>query len=244
MIDEAVFIGAPLEYENIKIYPPRVKDVVTNKNFQKYLSILTMSQEDIEDLLVKDKTVKKFPTPFDFLFANAYENKEYENIAREALSFFFHEDVILVYDAGAIAIGDFSKDGISKMTDISQVKTIKAMDFFEIQNLIRQSVGMNLVELPDPTESDKVRRFKAKSRERERVKAKSGKGLKLGSSLAAICCMGIGLTPLTIGEMSYATVSTLIEVYQTKEKYETDIKSLLAGAESKKVKPKYWIQNY
>ena len=55
--------------------------------------------------------------------------------------------------------------------------------------------------------------------------------------------MGIGITPLTIGELSYATFSKLIGVYQEKEKYEVDIKSLLAGASSKDVKPKYWIHN-
>jgi len=43
--------------------------------------------------------------------------------------------------------------------------------------------------------------------------------------------------------LSYATFSKLISVYQEKEKYEVDIRSLLAGASSKDVKPKYWIHN-
>jgi hypothetical protein len=30
---------------------------------------------------------------------------------------------------------------------------------------------------------------------------------------------------------------------QQKEAYDIDIRSLLAGADSKKVKPKYWIRN-
>lgn len=55
--------------------------------------------------------------------------------------------------------------------------------------------------------------------------------------------MGIGITPLTVGELSYTTFSKLIGVYQEKEKYEVDIRSLLAGASSKDVKPKYWIHN-
>ena len=45
--------------------------------------------------------------------------------------------------------------------------------------------------------------FKAKQRLRDRVKAKNSKdGLTLGSTLAAICCMGLNLNPLTIGELS------------------------------------------
>ena len=55
--------------------------------------------------------------------------------------------------------------------------------------------------------------------------------------------MGFGLNPLNIGEISYASVPVLIRFYQEKDKYETDVKSLLAGADSKKVKPKYWIRN-
>ena len=32
--------------------------------------------------------------------------------------------------------------------------------------------------------------------------------------------------------------------YQEKEKYQLDVDSLLAGADSKKVKPKYWVNNF
>ena len=55
--------------------------------------------------------------------------------------------------------------------------------------------------------------------------------------------MGIGITPLNIGEMSYVAMQMITQVYQNKERYELDVKSLLAGADSKKVKPKYWIRN-
>jgi hypothetical protein len=55
--------------------------------------------------------------------------------------------------------------------------------------------------------------------------------------------MGIGITPLNIGEMSYVAMETIMSVYQNKEKYTLDVDSLLAGADSKKIKPKYWIRN-
>jgi hypothetical protein len=54
--------------------------------------------------------------------------------------------------------------------------------------------------------------------------------------------MGIGITPLNIGEMSYASIFTIMKTYQDKEKYDLDVRSLLAGADSKKIKPKYWIK--
>jgi len=59
--------------------------------------------------------------------------------------------------------------------------------------------------------------------------------------LVAICCMGIGITPLNIGELSYSAAQSIFSMYQGKEKYELDTSCLLAGADSKKIKPKYWI---
>lgn len=55
--------------------------------------------------------------------------------------------------------------------------------------------------------------------------------------------MGIGITPLNIGEMSYAAFTPIMKMCQEKEKYDIDIRSLLAGADSKKIRPKYWIRN-
>jgi hypothetical protein len=39
-------------------------------------------------------------------------------------------------------------------------------------------------------------------------------------------------------------MESITRKYQEKEKYQLDIESLLAGADSKKVKPKYWIANF
>ena len=64
------------------------------------------------------------------------------------------------------------------------------------------------------------------------------------TSLVSICCMGLGITPLNIGEMSYIAMDSILHKYQEKEKYQLDIDSLLAGADSKKIKPKYWIRNF
>jgi hypothetical protein len=60
--------------------------------------------------------------------------------------------------------------------------------------------------------------MKEKIRERDRIKAKAaaegkgGNGISLSTSLAAICCMGIGLTPLNIGELSYAAITPIMSM--------------------------------
>jgi hypothetical protein len=48
MINSAILIGEPLLFKNkILIYPPKVKDVVSNPMYGAYSSILTTTAEDI-----------------------------------------------------------------------------------------------------------------------------------------------------------------------------------------------------
>ena len=67
--------------------------------------------------------------------------------------------------------------------------------------------------------------------------------LRICMLLVVACMWRIGLTPLNIGEISYAALGKIIDRYQKKEAYETDIQSILAGADAKKIHPKYWITN-
>lgn len=243
MINPAVFIGAPLAYKQFKIYPPKVKEVAANPSYGQYLRILTFSQEEIEDEFVeKNIDIKKIPTPFEFLLANCYNSKEVALLTKNAFKFFMGIDVNFFYEAKIIAVGNL-EENLKDAKSINDLVLIREEDFFDIQNLIREASGGKRVEPPNPNEDPRVKRIKAKARYRDKIKAKQKKGISLSTCLTAICCMGIGITPLNIGEMSYAAVSAIIERYQEKEKYQLDIDTLLAGADSKKIKPKYWIRN-
>lgn len=251
MIDAAWFLCLPRDFKNLcKIYPPTVTDVVGNRNYSSYLQILTYSQEEIEDLFV-DKANKtgmslpdKFPTPMELMLANAYNSPEVAELTKEAFQFFIHQDVHFIFEQKLILIG-----GLKVLENITKIEELQNYclgeeDFFAFQNMIRMSIGNKAIEKPDPTEDPRVKRIKAKARYRDKIKAKQGRGLTLTASIASICCMGIGLTPLNIGEMSYAALHLLTRIYQEKEKYDIDIRSLLAGADKKKVKPIYWIRNF
>jgi hypothetical protein len=55
MIDPRTLIGAPRNFKDILlVYPPQVKEVVTNPNFNIFYTILTLTQDDIRDE-IKDK---------------------------------------------------------------------------------------------------------------------------------------------------------------------------------------------
>lgn len=244
MIDERVFLGFPKNFDNLcKIYPPKIKDVVGNDKFPLYKRVLTLSQEEIEDEFTeKGLDLANMLSPFETLFTNAYNSEEMRQLTNDAFFFFIHEPITFLYEQKKIIIGDIEKV-LKKIEKIDDLKIIDDSNFFNFQNEVRAMLGEKKIDPPNPNEDPRLKRMKAKARYRDRVKAKSGKGLQLGSSLASLCCMGFGLNPLSLGELSYASVPILIRYYQEKEKYQLDVDSLLAGADAKKVKPKYWVRN-
>ena len=247
MIEESFFIGEPVLFKDkIKVYPPRVKDIL-KPDFQIFNRLLTYSQEEIEDELLgydRKQKVDRIPTPFEFLFINAYNSKQIEEKIKAAFQFFCHEDVTFLYDLKKLVIGDL-QTLLEQSKKLEDLFFLEEDEFFDFQNLIRAAVGEKQIEKPPEGEDIRVTRMKAKSRYRDRIKAKNSakdkKSLTFLTRLASICCMGIGITPLNIGEMSYASISEIAAMFQNKEKFGLDVQSQLAG--SKKAKPKYWISN-
>lgn len=236
----AFFLGYPAEFKNICfVYPPKVKDVACTKEYGAFVHMLTISQEEIEDEYVRaNLEFDTLPTPFEYILSNAYNNVQFRILLEKAFYFFIREKIIILFDKKTIAIGD-----LKELKSVDKMRMLKEEDYFDFQNMLREAIGSKPVEPPKPNEDPRVKRIKAKARYRDYIKAKHGKGLTLQSTLASISCMGLGLNPLNIGELSYAAVPVLLATYQNKEKYELDVDSLLAGADSKKVHPVYWIRN-
>ena len=248
MIDPSVFIGEPLIFKNkFKVYPPRIKDVTTNSDYAQFIKILTITQEEIRDEL-QDKLEKdeRAPTPFEFLLINSYHHKDFQELAKKAFLFFIHEEVSFFYEEKQIIIGKLEKV-ITEIQSVQDLIVISEDEYFDFQNVVRQVCGDKPVkppEPPNPNEDPRIAAMKAKARKRDQLKAKQKTGgISVSTCLVAICCMGIGITPLNIGEMSYASISPIMNMMQEKEKYDIDIRRLLDGADSKKIKPKYWIRN-
>ena len=250
MID--TFLGLPKVFKDIcVIYPPKVRDMVDERT-KSIVNLLTFSHEELEDFFV-DKVDNegnpiKPPTPFEYIMVNSLYNKDFEKQVKNSFELFLHEPVTLHYNVMSIIVGDLEKevervknDKNAKENLIENFRVINADNFFSFQNELRAAMGEAKIDPPNEKENPKIKRMKALARYRDRVKAKKGLGITFEETLVSICCMGIGLTPLNIGEISYAAAKRLVEKYQQKEKYQIDINSLLAGADSKKIKPKYWM---
>ena len=248
MINEKVFLGLPIDFEDIcKVYPPTVNDVTGNKDFTIYQALFTMTQDELDKVYLQDEEVTQVPTPFQYLLMNYYQDEEVREKIEDAFMCFIHEPVTIVPEIEMLLIGKKEED-LNPDVDLDNPKLLTEENFFNFQNCIRTAMGLEIVKPPESDEADldpRIKRWKMKVKESEEIiKAKKAKNAPtLGTLLAAICCMGIGLNPLNIGEMSYACVHWLVAMEQQKEEYDIDIRALLAGADSKKVKPKYWIKN-
>ena len=103
MINERIFLGYPIEFKDIcQIYPPTVDEVVGNKDFLIYQSLLTMTQEELSDAytpkeesfdisqitgptegvpfamrmqLEQPKPEVRVPTPFQYLLMIYYQDE-------------------------------------------------------------------------------------------------------------------------------------------------------------------------
>ena len=248
MIDDRVFLGFPLEFKDIcKVYPPTVNDVCGDSKFRIYQSLFTITQEDLEDAYLgvdgytNGKQIR-VPTPFEYLMINYYQDEKIRALILEGFEKFLHEPVTIEPEIEMLLIG-VDEEHLDPDKDLDNPRLLTRENYFEFQNMIRTVMGEKPAEPPDPDLHPRVKAHKAKLRRAEKLKAKKSSSPKFGTLLAAICCMGIGLSPLNIGEMSYACVHWLIAMEQQKEAYDVDIRSILAGADSKKVKPKYWIKN-
>ncbi len=240
MINAELLIGLPIRFNKyITIFPPTVKQMLAeNRIGLLYMNILTNSQEELEDYWAKENFDGNAPTPWqDFIMK--LDNEETRPIMLSALYFFTKTEFTYIRKLGKLLIGNLEEE-VKRNTDIKDFKFFEEDDFFDFQNKIRMVCGVDQVERPDPDEDPRVKRIKAKARYRDRIKAKQGKGTSFDTTLIAICCMGIGLTPLNVGEVSYASINSLVTMYQQKESFEFNQKLALAGA--KNVSKKYWIQ--
>lgn len=250
-IDPCYFITEPkfLDALGINLYAPKVKDVIANPKYPQYASLFTLSQEDIWDRMAEEqqkepigKPVEGAPTPFELFLINYHASAEVASLAKEAFQFFTHQDVKIVPESkNIIFLGNLAK--IDNIKDICQINSEEK--FFYFQNEVRKCIGETPVEPPRLNENPKVAMIKAKARLRDRVKRKKGSqnSISFSTMLTALCCMGIGLNPLNIGEISYISASTIFSMTQDKEKYDTDIRIMTAGFGNSKIKPKYWINN-
>lgn len=167
MIDPTVFIAAPANFRGLcLIYPPTVREVVTNPNFGIYQKILTITAEDLKDEAVKEGKEIPHTTALEFVLGCSYNSIEFRTLAKEAFELFLHEPVTFCYEDKQIIIGNLGKE-VQKINTIEEIRILDENNYFDFQNAIRLSLGLSLYtapEAPPKNEDPRVTAIKEKAR--------------------------------------------------------------------------------
>lgn len=252
------FMGEPVPYKaGIFFYPPTVKDVMCNPLYSAFEKVLTVTQEELWDELIQKEqedytiSVTTAPTPFEYLMASCHSSPDFMSVTQGAFEFFLKEKVIIspsqkiiLFERDLLKLSDEKEPTPQQLQSITRISSDD--EFFDFQNQIRELLGKEKVERPNPNEDPYVTKIKAKGRMRERLKAKQNKGdgITMSAMLASLCCRGIGITPLNVGEISYFAAIKLSSMLQAKEEYEVAVRAKTTGFGASGDVPKHWITTF
>lgn len=237
---QKTFIGAPLLLDDVcLIKPMTVMDKIRlGSDYDAYLSLLTLSSSDIETILldkVGEKANELEPiSPFNYLLLSADVNPTFLIELNKAFSTFIREETFIVPRNKEIFVGELGSE-----------KIINEDNFPHFQEIIRLQNHLEAPEEVPENENPMQRKFRLKRKLLKEAKAKQAardeKSPEFLDLMSSICVMNIGITWNNIKDLPLYTFYELLGRNQKREKYDLDIKSLLAGADSKKIKLEYWI---
>ena len=221
------------------VYPLTIGEIIGmgQVKYSSYLSILTMDEFDITQN-AKRKGIELDPSqiiPLKFLIDSAKRDYTFLLELKNAFRTFIREEVIVLFDEYIIAIGD-----------ITEKRFITLNNFGEFQNIVRVQNKKAVKEDPPPNESPLRRKFRLKAEYRDAIKRNQKNddpdAPDFLALMSSFCCYKGGLTPEELKNYTFFAFKEELERHQLRDKYSLDIKSILAGADPKKVKPKPWIK--
>ena len=147
---------------------------------------------------------------------------------QSCFSTFIKEEILLLPKINSVLVGN-----------AQDKRLITDKNFGELQDILRIQNRKKIKEAPPENESAIARKFRLKREARDAAKRKqqekNGEGQPLAELLEIAETFGIDYKNKTV----YAFYG-LIQRHQAKEKWDQDIQMLCAGADSKKLKTKYW----
>lgn len=201
-------------------------DVYNNR-----LGILLLTEVDIMKI-IKEKTGQNIPIeeiqPLSYLLQSAAHDDMFLLELQSSFSTFIKEDILLLPKINSVLIGS-----------PKERRLITNQNYSDFQDILRLHNKREMKEPPPENESAIARKFRLKREARDAAKRKqqekNGENQNLVDLLEVATVFGIDYKNVTL-----FAFYNLISRYQAKEKWEQDIKLICAGADSKKIKSKYW----
>lgn len=237
LIEEQAFLGAAAELKNVcKVQPLTISEIIsmgTDKYYQ-YLGLLLLDEVTIQKM-IKEQSQQEIPLedikPLQYLLQNAEMNDQFLLELMTAFSIFIKEEILLLPKINSIVVGN------------PKNKRLITMDnFVDFQFILRVQNNREVPELPPENESEIAKKFRLKREARDAAKKKQQQ--KNGSSTSFVDLLVVGeVFGIDVNNKTLFAFYKLLERYQAREKWDNDIQMLCAGADSQKIKTKYWGGN-
>lgn len=223
------------------IYPLTIKEIVGmgENKYRQQLNLLTLTSYDLfEHYKEKGVKVSEDIDVYDNLMDSCENDKYFLLDLEEAFSTFIRERVRILSDIRVISVGD---NGLEK-------RIIDKNNFSDFQNILRIQNRIPEEEKVPENETPMQRKFRIRramvaQAKKKQAEKNSKESVSFHDLISSLCAYNIGINIFNVGDLSIYAFYELLERTQEKTKYELDIKSILAGADPKKVKPKNWIRN-
>lgn len=234
VIQEQAYAGVPSSFSNIcKVYPLTLYEIIemgTNK-YNSKLGLLLLTEVDIAKT-IKEKTGEEPDIeqihPLSYLLTSALYDNLFSLELQASFSTFVKEDVLLLPKINAVLIGN-PKDK----------RLITEQNYGDFQDILRIQNKKNIREAPPENESPIARKFRLKREARDAAKQKQQE--KQGNKQSLVELLEIAETfNIDYKNKTIFAFHNLIKRHQAKEKWDQDIQMLCAGADSTKLKTKYW----
>lgn len=209
------------------------------EEYSVYTNLLTMTEEDIEDLYKKSKEPVVgglITNPFEFLLLRASYNRDFFVELQKALITYIREQIFISVDSKEIYIGS-----------IEQERKITVENFPDLQKIImafnRKAIIDDEMGIAPGDDSEIAKLFRKRKKDRLKAKKRSsgnGQEITFHDLVSSVICYS-GLTPSQIGDYTVYQVMEMFDRFQARDKFHLDVQLLAAGADSKKIHPKAWV---
>ena len=228
------FMGCPTELKGIcKIYPLKLKEIIEMDQtiYNGKLGLLLLDETEILNL-IKQKTGKEVPIeeidPLTYLIKSAENSDMFLLELQSAFSTFIKEEVLILPKINSILIGK-----------PEERRLLTSKNFRDFQDILRIQNKRKIKEPPPENETPgqkKMRLLREKvAAVKKKQSQKDNEGQSLLDLLEIAAVFGIDIYNCTL-----FSFYNQLHRHQLKEKWDQDIQMLCAGADSQKMKPKYW----
>lgn len=236
-IKEQAFMCCPSQLENIcTVRPLPIKEIIKmgSAKYNGRLGLLLLDEIEIAKI-VKEKTGEDLSLeqiePLAYLLQSAVVDDTFLLELQSAFSTFIQEEILLLPKINSVLVGN-----------PSEKKLINSKNYRDFQDILRIQNKKEIKEPPPENETAGQRKMRLLREKVAQVKKKQAE--KNGDSSSLVDMLEIAkVYGIDVEKCSLYALYSLIRRYQAKEKWEQDIQMLCAGADSKKIKTKYWGEN-